>query len=147
MGIIGGILAFIGLIIVLWFFYWLYFHELNKSKKNVQINRRRPSDKYMENVGLKCPDYWVYTGDDQEGNYMCKNTFNIDVKTPKDNYQCFDPNTNIKTFSIIKKWENKSKEERKDLASTRCKWIQNCGAAEIPTSKAVWLGVDQYCSG
>ena len=53
MGIIGGILDFIGLIIVIWFLYWLYFHELKYLKKKVQIERRRPSDKYMNNVGLK----------------------------------------------------------------------------------------------
>ena len=33
MGIIGGILDFIGLIIVIWFLYWLYFHELKYLKK------------------------------------------------------------------------------------------------------------------
>ena len=57
MGIIGGILDFIGLIIVIWFLYWLYFHELKYLKKKVQIERRRPSNKYTNNAGFKSPDY------------------------------------------------------------------------------------------
>ena len=52
----------------------------------------------------------------------------------------------ILNFSKIKHWGKSSKSERKDLVSSRCKWIENCGS-NMPNSRAVWLGVDDYCSG
>ena len=142
MGIIGGILAFIGSIIVIWFLYWLYMHELKKSKKKIQKNRRRPSDQYMNNVGLKCPDYWVYTGDTTDGKYKCKNTFNIPVPHTSG---CLQDDT-FATFSEIKNWNKSSKSERQKSVRSRCNWMKKCGASNIPSSRAVWLGVDQYCN-
>ena len=58
----------------------------------------------MNNVGLKSPDYWVHTGDNQSGNYICKNTFSVAVNpdnTCYDNSNSQSP-TSVKTFSKIK---------------------------------------------
>ena len=84
MSIFVNILAGIGFIfIIVTLIYYIYLYVKNKieQRKNKEIN---PPLSYMQNTGIKCPDYWVNTGVDENGNYICRNSFNI-TSVPKTN--------------------------------------------------------------
>ena len=121
------ILGFIFLLIILYFLY-RYFRGKPKAPANY------PSDSYMREVGLRCPDYWVYN--QEKG--VCVNQFNIPVNDPK---TCYDQN-NEKKFKEIRNWPVNTN-EFDEVLKGRCEWLRECG----PTKKipASWVGVDQHC--
>ncbi len=80
--IIINILAVIGLIVIIsYLIYYLYQYLQQRTNLKIASEINPPGD-YMQNTGIKCPDYWVNTGVDANGNYICKNSFNIDSNQP-----------------------------------------------------------------
>ncbi len=142
------ILALVGMvtiIIYLIFKLWAYYTAVSERRRKAAI---RPPLDYMNNIGIKCPDYWVYAGTDANGNYKCVNKFNLDVA---DTAKCYTGNNAEKTFIFKalgsdKNWETMTEDEKTSFVtneapsggSSRCKWISDC--------KGVWLGVQNICS-
>lgn len=143
MAFVGAIIIFIYIILKL----WNYFIYMNNKRKNASI---RPPLDYMNNIGIKCPDYWTYKGNDSNGNYICENTFNL---SPKSGDQCYTDSANkITVFGTLSKsWQDMSDNDRKNFIKntkatgvttnsnneTRCAFTQNC--------QSVWLGVQNQC--
>ena len=144
------IFAFIGFVVLLVFLtfrLWDYYQWKSTNDANSKI---RPPLDYMNNVGIKCPDYWTYTGLDSNGNYTCVNTFDLTVK---DNNTCYsDPTNKTMVFKALQDgqdWSTMSDDDRIDFVknqkasgnftnnNTRCGWTNSCGA--------VWLGVQDKC--
>ena len=95
---------------------------------------RYPPDSYMRQVGLTCPDYWVYDATRD----VCVNQFNIPVNDPK---KCYDKN-NEKKFNKITRWPVNSNEIDHVLQG-RCDWVRQCGPSKkLPAS---WVGVEEHC--
>jgi len=121
------------------------FKKKDKEDKQDKSSSGFPSDKYMENVGGKCPDYWEVVGYKKNGDPICKNMFNVPVvpKTKMNGEQykhCFDKDSNdTKTFKKIK-WPIDDDVLR---GSNQCKWVKNCGPAD--GTRASWLGIDDKC--
>ena len=103
--IIVNILAVIGLIIIIsYIIYYIYNYIQNKNQKAF-VEKINPPPSYMQNTGLKCPDYWVYLGTTPDGKYVCQNKFNIPV-VPKNNYSCAQ--NNQVSFNVVeakRTWE------------------------------------------
>jgi len=156
--IIINILAVIGFFVVVsWIIYYLY-DVVRKKVEYTIVANTNPPQSYMQNSGIKCPDYWVNTGVDKDGNYICKNSFNIDsVNT---NGKC---NSTEMTFTPIQAgytWESGdpkglktlSDQEKYDFlnkssvsgSTTRCSWINNCGPAQ--STQGIWTGVNEICN-
>jgi hypothetical protein len=155
--IVINILAIVGFVILISYlisYIYYYFKSMNDQTLIQQIN---PPPQYMQQSGIKCPDYWVNTGVEADGTYICKNMFNLNVNTStvtnkkEDSAKCADVkcfnNFSEKTikFSPIDSkntWEpndpngKKSytdKEKYKFVTSkgtgttSRCDWIKCCG--------------------
>ena len=118
----------IGFLFLLFIIYLLYRYYLAKPIQP----KRFPSDSYMKNMGLRCPDYWTYQ------NGTCVNQFNIPVANPKFCYD--DPKNKTKKFQPITRWPVNSNEVD-DVLKDRCQWVRNCG----PNNKlpASWVGIDE----
>jgi hypothetical protein len=163
MSLVVNILALIGLlIIVVYIIYFLveYIKRRRMHKINMAMN---PPSSYMQNSGLKCPDYWVNTGIDSSGNYICKNSFNVKTHNPNTGVYKGKCDSKIMTFSPIdpghtweygnpnglKSYSRKGKYQFLNNnvgsnAMSRCAWINNCGPT--PTTQGVWQGVDDICN-
>ncbi len=141
------ILALVGMvtiIIYLIFKLWAYYTAVSERRRKAAI---RPPLDYMNNIGIKCPDYWVYTGKDANGNYKCVNKFNLDVA---DTGKCYtgsleDKTSVFKALGSDKNWETMTDDERTSFVNeevsgvgSRCNWVSNC--------KGVWLGVQNICN-
>lgn len=123
----------------------MIYRAFKKQSKKDDPSYDFPSDKYMDNVGGLCPDYWEVIGYEKNGNPICKNMFDVPVvpKTKKDGKQyekCFDKESkDTKTFRRIK-WPIDDDALR---GSDHCKWVKHCGPAD--GARASWLGVDDKC--
>jgi hypothetical protein len=142
------ILAFIAIVIILIFLIrriWKYYQTQMKKKEESKI---RPPLEYMNDVGVKCPDYWTYIGKSSDGKiYKCVNTFQLPVK---DTSKCYSSGTDDKMYEFKaltegKNWSNMSEDERKTFVKSqasnelsRCSWLSTCGG--------VWLGVEDKCN-
>ena len=163
MSIVVNILALIGLLIIV--FYVIYFlGQYIKKRRMYKINMAmNPPSSYMQNAGLKCPDYWVNTGIDSSGNYICKNSFNVQTHNPNMGPYKGKCGSKIMTFSPIDQghtWEygnpnglkSYSDKEKYQFLNdnvgsntmSRCAWLNNCGPN--PTTQGVWQGVDDICN-
>jgi hypothetical protein len=133
--ILGVVLAFFGILFLLLI---VYIVKSNNAKSGLTGNSvRMPPLEYMQEIGSKCPDYWVYKGADprKAGYSLCENVFNIPTQT---NNECYDDSTTrIKSFKDAKIDENGKMDP--EAEKQRCKFVNQCG----PTSemKASWLGV------
>jgi hypothetical protein len=139
-----------------------YIVSLYKQRAENSANKRiNPPPAYMQNSGIKCPDYFSNIGVDKES-YNCSNRdFNINVNSPD---TCYN-NVNDKTmrFPIIpsgKTWEfgnpngltSLTNQEKWDLVRakvgtdslSRCDWIQQCGSSQ--GVNGVWQGVSRWCN-
>ncbi len=59
-----------------------------------------PSERHMEKLGAQCPTGWVYIGENEDGENICQNMYNIPVN--ESNSMCYDnPEEKIKNFPII----------------------------------------------
>jgi hypothetical protein len=161
MSVVVNILASIGLIVII--IYLIYYtYEYMKYRNHISvISQINPPPSYMQNSGIKCPDYWVNTGVDSKGNYICKNSFglksgNNDGSSYCSNVQCYDDDNNT-TFPPIKSkytWEygnpngmtSLTDKEKYDFvnSSNRCKWLNCCGPSK--NIQAVWSGVNETCN-
>ena len=157
--IIINILAVIGfLVVVSWLAYYSY-GVVRKRVEYVKVSNTNPPESYMQNSGIKCPDYWVNTGVDKDGNYICKNSFNIDTVNPTGG-KC---NSSEMVFSPIQSgytWESfnpnglisLTDKEKYDFlngsvvegSTTRCSWINTCGPAT--STQGIWTGVNEICN-
>lgn len=163
MSVVINILAGIGLIIiiaVLIHYLYKYINYLNKKKIAGSIN---PPGGYMQNTGIKCPDYWVNIGVDSNGNYICKNSFNIETNNPTTGNFVNKCNSDQMVFSPIKSgntWEygnpngltsyedldkyNFVKQDTNSGSMARCDWINNCGPNT--NTQGIWSGVNELCN-
>jgi hypothetical protein len=127
-----------------------------------KINDINPPGSYMQNTGIKCPDYWVNTGVNTKGDYICKNSFNIETNS-KLNPKC---NSNELIFAQVvdgMTWEmnnpngytSMTPADKHDFVKnyiaegsenymSRCDWIDQCGPSS--SIQGVWSGVSDICN-
>jgi len=163
MSVVVNILAAIGLIVIVSYLS-VYLYNFMKNKQTQKtVSQISPPGDYMQNSGIKCPDYWVNTGIDSNGNYICKNSFNIQTNNPTTGTYAGKCNSEIMTFTPVAEgytWEygnptgytTLSDQQKYDYLQTssvpnsisRCSWINNCG----PSSKTqgIWSGVNEICN-
>lgn len=155
--------AIIGIIIILSIIiHWLY-KKYKKLEKARIIEKINPPGQYMQNSGIKCPDYWVNTGVDSKGNYICKNSFNVESNNPtsgvnsgkcnpdelvfpsvQDGYTWDYYNTDgLTSYTKSDRYNFVNKKARPN-ALTRCDWINNCGPSS--NIQGIWSGVNQVCN-
>jgi hypothetical protein len=173
MNIVINILAVVGFIILLSYLISYIYYYFKHRAEQVKMSEVNPPYQYMQQTGIKCPDYWVNTGVDEKGNYICKNMFNLDVHRSTTqttdgmckNINCYSDGTGkdkTVTFSGLgpkKTWEpnnpngmtsydDKEKYSFVNAAGTgttsRCDWINCCGPKD--NMKGVWQGVQSTCS-
>lgn len=155
-------LAILGFIIIISYFisYLIeYFKKVSADAANKQIN---PPLAYMQNNGIRCPDYLSNTATTPNA-YTCSNRdFNINVN--QDTCSFKNTNNQLLDFPIIppgKTWElgnpgglkSLTNKEKWDFVRTkadsedsmsRCDWIKKCGSKK--GIDAVWQGVNKLCS-
>jgi hypothetical protein len=157
MSIILNILAAVGLLVIIsYVIYYLYDYL-----KNVQIHndnkKLNPPGSYMQNTGLMCPDYWVNAGVDNNGNYICKNEFNIPVNN---NSNCNSQQMLFTPIPSGQTWEYGNPNNLTSMTSndqynflnnssvsgsiSRCAWINQCGPNA--TTQGIWQGVNEMCN-
>ncbi len=163
MSAVINVFASIGLVailVVIIYYIWKYIDQLNKE---TQIYQTRPSAAYMQAIGIKCPDYWTYTGTDANGNYICRDDKNLmKIYGKNKNAKCviYDKNrkANITYFSKLdddKKWDIMSDDQRIDFMKkkvdakkyySRAEWIKTCGPeiGKGVSTQAVWSGLNKY---
>lgn len=122
----------IGFLVLLFIVYLLYRYYLSKPVQEKPF----PPNSYMRNIGLKCPDYWIF--DETTG--KCLNQFNIPVANLDKCYD--DEKQKTKKFNPITRWPVNTN-EFDEVLKERCDWVRNCGPNKnLPAS---WQGVDQNC--
>ncbi len=156
MSVLVNILATIGLVgilIVVIYYIWKYIDKMNKD---AAIAKERPTPTYMQQVGLKCPDYWIHRSYDRNGNYICEDVNDLMVKYEKDNGNCRNTTTKQMTFSKIDPntpWTKMSDDDRKKFVATkvgsnysRAQWIKQCGpnVGRGVSTRAIWSGLEKY---
>jgi hypothetical protein len=172
MSVVVNILAAIGLIVIIFYLIvYLYNYFKNKQTQATVATIYPPGD-YMQNSGIRCPDYWVNTGIDSNGNYICKNSFNIQTNNPTTGVYAGKCNPDTMSFTPIGTglpsppagtsytWQygnpsgytSLSDQQKYDFlvnssannSMSRCAWINNCG----PTSnvQGIWSGVNEICN-
>ncbi len=150
------IIALIAIIIFVYYavtYVWDYYNTYTQEQIKAEI---RPPLTYMNTTGIKCPDYFTYTGNDANGNYMCENTFNVPINSTNSS-KCLNMNSNkAVVFAALesgKDWSTMTDYEKQQFlndkkttdtdAKTRCEWVNQCGG--VTGNKAVWLGVQNIC--
>ena len=156
MSIVINILAAIGLLVIISYaIYYLYVY-IKKIQTNNEISLINPPPNYMQNTGIRCPDYWVNTGVDSNGNYICKNSFNIQTNN---NPNC-PSQMNFTSIPSSATWEYNNPDGLTSLTDTdkykflknssvggsisRCDWVNQCGAAS--NVQGIWTGVNEICN-
>jgi hypothetical protein len=162
--VIVNILAIIALIIIISYII-IYIYNYFQKKQNQHIaSIIMPPGPYMQNSGIKCPDYWVNTGVDTNGNYICKNSFNIASVNPTTGVAAGKCNSEQLSFTPIDSgytWEmnnpngltSYTREQKYNFLNTssvnnsltRCQWINNCGPSS--NVQGIWSGVNEICNG
>ena len=130
-----------------------YYKQVVANAANKKIN---PPYAYMQNNGIKCPDY-LSNSSTSKDSYTCSNRdFKINTNS------CLSDSDQTVDFPIIpagKTWElgnpggltSLTDKERYDFVrsnttnnKSRCDWIKDCG---INTGvDAVWQGVNKICN-
>ena len=158
--IVINILAIVGFVILISYlisYIYYYFKSRNDQKLMLQVN---PPSQYMQQSGIKCPDYWVNTGVDDKGNYICKNMFNLNVNTSTDitkmgesascaNVKCFNNNTDrIVKFSSMDNtstWEPNNPNGKTSLSDkekytfVNNKYTDTTNSSNNTTSRCDWI--------
>jgi hypothetical protein len=153
-GTVVNILALVGVLFIVGIIIFYIYKYFKKQNKKDVISQIYPPGEYMQNVGIKCPDYWVYLGTTPDGKYVCQNKFNIPV-VPKNNYSCSQNNqVSFDAIEAKRTWEFGNPNDLKTYTdkeksaflnnSNRCNWVNNCGSAE--GLSAVWTGVSDICN-
>jgi hypothetical protein len=161
--IIVNILATIALIIIMSYsIYYVYNYFIKKQNQYI-ASITNPPGPYMQNSGIKCPDYWINTGIDSNGNNICKNSFNIETINPiagnltekcNSDQLTFTPTSNGYTWEMnnpngLTSYSDEEKYNFLNTSSvdnslTRCQWINNCGPS--PNVQGIWSGVNEICN-
>ena len=134
---LGVLIAFFAILFILLLAYVIM---INKSKNRSRGGSvKMPPLEYMRTIGARCPDYWVYMGEDptRKGYHICHNKFNIPVNNP-DNTVCYtDKSGKTKSF------KNADMDEKGKMDATaereRCEFVAQCGPSA--DMNASWLGV------
>ncbi len=146
-------IGFIAILVVLIYYIWKYIDKMNRD---AAIMKERPTPTYMDQVGVKCPDYWMYMGGDANGNYICKDSKNLMKKYGKSNNEkCVSSNSTVVFPKLDGKmsWGSMSDKEKIDFTASkvgtsysRAEWIKNCGTSvgEGVNTRAVWSGFEKY---
>ena len=137
--------AIIGATAIILLFYYILRNTLNKKRDSDKSSRVRPSTLYMNEIGSRCPDYWINTKNINSQNY-CANSYHLNVPTEEDpDYQHNKCNKLLSdmggctgggqvSFKNIEDWDNiKDKKAIKD----RCHFAKCCNQT--------WLGLDAKC--
>lgn len=159
--IIANIFSVIGVIVLLLIIiHYTVQYMKNKTAIHIAATMNPPGD-YMQNSGIKCPDYWVNTGIDSNGNYMCSNSFNIPSTNPTTGSLAGKCTSQI-VFNPVQSgytWQynnpngltSYSTQEKYNFVTTqgngtisRCDWINNCGPAS--NVQGIWSGVNEICN-
>jgi hypothetical protein len=161
-GIIVNILAILALIVILLYVIYYIYKYWKNAQNQYAASLLNPPGPYMQNSGIKCPDYWVNTGFDSKGNYTCKNSFNIASINPTSGPAAGKCNSKQLKFPPVKKgytWEinnpngltSYSDKEKYDFLNSssdnslsRCQWINSCGPAS--NIQGIWSGVNEVCN-
>jgi len=168
MGVIVNILASIGLIVIISFLIYYTYVYIKYRAEQKDISQINPPGEYMQNTGIICPDYWVNIGVDSNGNYLCKNSFNIPTANTKTgsckNVTCADSNQQT-VFTPIdsgKTWDYNNPHGLTSLSdkdkytfvtssapstatsNNRCNWLNCCGPNG--NTQAIWSGVNEVCN-
>jgi hypothetical protein len=70
--VVINIFAVIGLLVILIYIIYYLWNSLQQKNFKMIESRINPPSEYMQQSGVKCPDYWVNTGVDANGNYILK---------------------------------------------------------------------------
>ena len=161
--IIVNILALIGLIVILLYvirYIYLYIQNKQLITTALAIN---PPGPYMQNSGIKCPDYWVNTGIDSNGNYICTNSFNVASVNPTTGPYAGKCNPDNLSFTPVANgytWEinnpngltSLTDQQKYDFLNSsaitgslsRCQWINSCGPST--NVQGIWSGINEICN-
>jgi len=169
--IIINIFALFGIVIFTAYIIY-YIWKKNKERKiKKEIAEKNPPGSYMQQTGIKCPDYFVYVGKDENNNYRCKNSYGLEIIpnskiTGCEDVKCLtNPTENEINFAPVdddKTWDyydtdtqtSYTEDERKTFVKngtadgpSRCDWVKCCLGDDLGDiqSNAVWLGVKEYC--
>jgi hypothetical protein len=160
--VIINILALIGLVVIIGYLIYYFYQYLQNKTNQVIANNMNPPGPYMQNSGIKCPDYWVNTGVDANGNYICKNSFNINTINPTTGSMAGKCSSDQLVFSPTQKgytWEynnpngltSLTKQEQYNFLNangtapiSRCQWINSCGPST--NVQGIWSGVNEICN-
>lgn len=169
--IIINIFALLGIVVFTAYIVYYLWNKNKQSNKQKMIAQKNPPGMYMQQTGIKCPDYFVYVGKDEDGNYRCKNSYGLEVSpsstitgcedvkcltNPTDNEIMFVSMDDNKTWDYYDTDTQQSytDDERKQFVAkstvdgpSRCDWIKCCLGHDLGNvqSNAVWLGVQEYC--
>jgi len=152
--------AIIGLIILLSYAITYLIEYLKKRTKEAANKKVMPPPSYMQNSGIRCPDYLSNIGKTNNA-YTCSNRdFGIDVNDPSYCYSNTEGKTvQFKPIPEDKTWELYDTDGKKSMTDkerwdfvrdavdgnpSRCDWIDKCGPAE--NVKGVWQGVNKWCN-
>jgi hypothetical protein len=167
MSTIINIFAFVGFIFLLGVLIYYAYKYFKHKQLLKDISLIYPPGDYMQQTGIKCPDYWVNSGSDSNGNYECQNRFNVPVVKNSNpscaNVKCTATNDNTKAyFNSVprgKTWEYGNPDGLKSMTdqdkydfvtgdpgsatANRCNWINCCGGSS--GTKSSWTGVYEVC--
>jgi hypothetical protein len=169
--IVINIFALIGIVVLTSYIVYYLWKKNKQSKTDKMIAEKSPPGMYMQQNGIKCPDYFVYVGKDDEGNYRCKNSYGLEVSpsstiTGCENVKCLtnpgDGEISFASMDDDKTWDyydtdtqtSYTDDERKEFVGknagdgpSRCDWVKCCLGDDLGDvqSNAVWLGVQDYC--
>lgn len=135
-------LAIVGIIFILYLVYYFVTRWL-ETRHEAAVQMEWPPSSIMEMSAAQCPDYWINENGVDGQKHTCVNKFNLPVNKSTSsrcaNVDCTNPDGKGKTFSTLKEWPVKSRE---DIAG-RCLWRDCCGPQEnIPAS---WVGISGTC--
>lgn len=170
MSIFVNILAAIGLVVIISYACFYLYQYIQYKNTQLTISQINPPGDYMQNSGIKCPDYWVNTELDSNGNYVCKNSFNIQSNNPTtgknankcnptqmtfsplDNgytWQYGNPNgltsyTDQQKYNFLKSNKSVLNPNATSTLISRCDWINSCGPES--NVQGIWSGVNEICN-
>jgi hypothetical protein len=155
--IVVNILAAVGLLVIIGYLGYLLYKYVKDRQGQVAVQSVNPPGDYMQNTGIKCPDYWVNTGiNSSNNNYVCKNSFNVQTNSSDG---CDPDQMEFSPIKSGKTWEygnpngltSYDDPERYQFVNksggsgmSRCDWINKCGPT--PDVQGTWTGIDAVCN-
>lgn len=168
LNVIINIFAVIGIVILLLYFIsWLWKTMKNKTQERIH-SAANPPNEYMQATGVRCPDYWINSGIDNNGNYICTNQYNISSRASTNsscsNVTCpnqikFSPMASGTTWvpgnpngltSLTDSQKQTFVTTQGSGEMSRCDWVNCCGPNDPANlskiNAGVWLGVNDICN-